>query len=1251
MTKRKTRARRLNRDGTALYAKFQRTGDLGDITKSISRLRKALEITPEGHESMASRLRDLGDSLESRFDDSGDLRDLVEAISVQHKAVELSSDGDEDMPMLLNNLSGSLKSLFQRTGDLSDLTEAISKQRKAVELTPEGHARMATRLNILVSYLVLLFQSTGDLHDLTQAISLKRKAVDLTPDGHASMATQLNNLGSYLVSLFEHTGDLQDITKAISIQRKAVELTAEGHTSMATRLSNLGSYLQLLSQCTGDLNDLSEAISALRKAVEVTPDGHADTATRLNNLGSSLESLFRRTGDLHDITEAISKQRKAVELTPDGHSDMPIRLNNLGSSLESLFQCTGDLNNLTEAISKQRKAVEITFDGHGDLPIWLNNLGCSLDSLFQRSGNLRDLNEAISTKQKAVELTAEGHSDMARHLSNLGLSLESLFQHTGDLHDLTEAISKQRKAVELTPDGHENMPIRLNSLGSSLESLFERTGDLNDLIETISIKRKAVELTPEGHASMPLWLSNLGYSLELLFHRTGDLPTLTEAVSMQRKAVEITPEGHANMPRYLNNLGYSLESLSQRTGDLYDLTEAISIQRKVVELTAPGHASMASRLGNLSFSLNSLFQRTEDLGNITEAISKQRKAVELTPDGDASMPSRLTNLGSYLESLFHRTGDRNDLTEAISNHQLSALYPTGSPHVKLRGARDWTRLLNHSYPPSPTILAAFDTAIYLITLTASLEQTLQNRYAQLQNSSGITLQAASAALALDRVDKALEWLEQGRCLVWGQLNNLRTPLDNLRSCNNRLAASIMQVSKRLEAAGSSTRPSGTDMSPSKKTSLAEQARDNLNLARQWEKLLEEARAIPGFESFLKPVPWTTLAQHLPESGPVVVINVDTRRCDAIALVAGQDQPLHIPLPDFSLELCTQYREALTAQLRHVNPRYRGELIMGAPEEVTVGRGVRPVPSKNGETVIRTILRGIWEKIVHPILQRLGLLNNSQSSETTLPRIWWCPTGPLSFLPIHAAGIYGKTGSKRLMDYAISSYIPTVAALADRVKEGQSINKEMTGLFMTSQPNVDGAASIPGTTKEVRSIYEVVTAAGVRAEKFEGGAITAVGCLDIMEKYSIVHLACHGYQSAEDPLKSRFLFHDGSLELGTIVQRSLKNADLAFLSACQTSTGVDVLPDEAVHLAAGMLAAGYQRVVATMWSIGDRDAPAVATDFYQYLLDHRGLTREAGLDGRFSAHALHHAMKQLRLRLDDNSDQSLLTWIPYVHFGY
>jgi CHAT domain-containing protein len=150
----------------------------------------------------------------------------------------------------------------------------------------------------------------------------------------------------------------------------------------------------------------------------------------------------------------------------------------------------------------------------------------------------------------------------------------------------------------------------------------------------------------------------------------------------------------------------------------------------------------------------------------------------------------------------------------------------------------------------------------------------------------------------------------------------------------------------------------------------------------------------------------------------------------------------------------------------------------------------------------------------------------------------------------------------------------------------------------------------------------------------------------MEKFSSIHLACHASQDQKEPLKSRFLFHNGPLTLSQIMQKNFKNADLAFLSACQTSTGEENLSEEAVHLAAGMLAAGYQRAVATMWAIGDSHAPEVAKDFYDYLLAHQC---GSGFDGSQSAYALHYAIQKLRQRLD-NSPNSLLAWAPYVHFG-
>lgn len=209
---------------------------------------------------------------------------------------------------------------------------------------------------------------------------------------------------------------------------------------------------------------------------------------------------------------------------------------------------------------------------------------------------------------------------------------------------------------------------------------------------------------------------------------------------------------------------------------------------------------------------------------------------------------------------------------------------------------------------------------------------------------------------------------------------------------------------------------------------------------------------------------------------------------------------------------------------------------------------------------------------------------------------------------------------------------------------------MSGLFLTSQPNAPGVSKIPGTTTEVRSIYKRAVESGIRALKVEGGDLTVNDCLDHLEEFSSVHLACHGYQNPEESLQSKFRFHSGTLDLATILRTDLKNADLAFLSACETSTGDAKLSDEAVHLAAGMLAAGYRRVVATMWCIGDKTAQEVSTSFYDWLFDHREPDSGSGFDGTLSAYALHHAIEKLRDDLGD-TDDAILAWAPFVHWGY
>ena len=264
-------------------------------------------------------------------------------------------------------------------------------------------------------------------------------------------------------------------------------------------------------------------------------------------------------------------------------------------------------------------------------------------------------------------------------------------------------------------------------------------------------------------------------------------------------------------------------------------------------------------------------------------------------------------------------------------------------------------------------------------------------------------------------------------------------------------------------------------------------------------------------------------------------------------------------------------------------------------------------------------------------------------EQNLPRLWWCLTGPLAFLPLHAAGIYPANGDDKvicLADFAISSYTPTLSALAESQKPFR--NAQGMRLLAVIQPDIPEPNSLPGTMKELAFI-EQHTAKHQVLSTLVGTEVTLEKVVSAMGKCSWVHLACHGVQDLNTPTKSGFeLGPDGDrLELSKIISKSIPCADFAFLSACQTAAGDLDRPDEAIHLAAGMLSAGYHSVIATMWAISDNDAPSIADDVYSYLLADKEPSSQK------AAEALHLAVQTLRKR---HNSESFASWVPFIHMG-
>jgi CHAT domain-containing protein len=219
---------------------------------------------------------------------------------------------------------------------------------------------------------------------------------------------------------------------------------------------------------------------------------------------------------------------------------------------------------------------------------------------------------------------------------------------------------------------------------------------------------------------------------------------------------------------------------------------------------------------------------------------------------------------------------------------------------------------------------------------------------------------------------------------------------------------------------------------------------------------------------------------------------------------------------------------------------------------------------------------------------------------------------------------------------ISSYTPTLSAL---LEPSNRITNSAFKLLSVIQPSAPGVSSIPSTKQELECIERHI---GDREHVILNGREgTKRQVMKAMEECNWAHLACHGAQRQDEPTKSGLILEDGHLMLEEITKINLPKAEFAYLSACQTNTGEETLSDEAVHIAGGMLLAGYRGVVATMWSIHDDLAPDVADEFYRRIMEGEGRP-----DNRRAAEALHFAVQKLRKR----GDVPLTSWIPFVHLG-
>jgi tetratricopeptide (TPR) repeat protein len=1151
----------------ALRVRFEHSGNEEDLDAAVASSRRALAILPAGHPHRAGVLTALGNALQVRADRRGTAADATEVVEVRRAAVRECGPDDPRLPRNLMNLGGALAGRFRLTHSPQDLDEAIEVSRQAVEHPAASGAERSTAAANLAILLKDSWEIRSDPADLERWVEAGSRAVDVAPDGHPAQIRALRVLADALTSRFAYGGDTADLDRAIDIRRRVLSAMGSQHPGQAEAATGLASDLVTRSQHGGSLTDLATGLELLQRVARDLPEDHQERSTVLRCLSVALHARYAAAGDPADLEEAVRLAGEAAGTRTASPNDRAAALSNLSLYLVARFQLSGEVTDLERAAAQARASEELAPDDPHARAFAGVNLSIALRELFERRGQITDLDASIAAAQRALDV-AVSDTDRAGAWSALGNAWQARYEWDGQLDDLRNAIQAHRQARETGPVSGPHAATHLHNLGNVLGAWYGVTGDTAVLDESITATRAAAAATPAPGQERLSSLTNLGIALRTRYEVLERTDDLQDAIEIQREAVDLAGDDHPGRRSLLANLANSLETRSRVTGDLDDLRAAVTIRRAACAVPPADHPHRCVILLALGRSLRTLAD-SDGLALAHEASGLFREA------------------------------------SAIS---------TAPPQDRVDAARAWGETA-HELGDRQQAADSFASAVQLLARVAWHGLDQETRERQLARLSGLAADAAAAAVLADRPEAAIELLEQGRSVLWAQALQLRSDLSVLAETAPELERRLRDVGAGL-ATGGETGPDGT-------AAAEGQIRSRRELAGEWDALVEQIRLVPGFETFLQPVPYRELRAAV-LGGPLAVVNISHLGCHALVLIPQSAEVSVVTLPDVSFPSVTeQVNQLLTAR----------------------GRGHHSEDDANRRTA--DVLSWIWRHIAEPVLDSQAV-RAAFAAASEPPRIWWCPTGPAAMLPLHAAtaSVIPEDGDAAapdgVMSRAVSSYTPTLAALrrsraaAGALEERGPAQRHQLAVGMPDTPG----APLPGVDDELAVLHDYFPPPSAGLQLVGKDEAVRARVLDELPRRPWVHWACHARQNETDPRRSAFILGDGPLTVQDLASLSLAEPEFAYLSACETATGSTRLIDEALHLAAATQLLGYPHVVATLWTIGDRSAVRMTRTVYQRL-------NAGGVpDARDAALALHNAVGELR-RLHPDAP---LTWAPFIHLG-
>ena len=253
------------------------------------------------------------------------------------------------------------------------------------------------------------------------------------------------------------------------------------------------------------------------------------------------------------------------------------------------------------------------------------------------------------------------------------------------------------------------------------------------------------------------------------------------------------------------------------------------------------------------------------------------------------------------------------------------------------------------------------------------------------------------------------------------------------------------------------------------------------------------------------------------------------------------------------------------------------------------------------------LTELYHELIAPVAARLKASH-----------LIFVPHGLLHYVPFHA--LYD--GHQHLIDRYTVSYSPSASifALSER-----RVANSAGGALVLGIPD----AQAPAILEEVQALTSVLE----QAELFVGPNASERVLRSKGPQSRVIHIATHGHFRQDNPMFSAIRLGDSFLSLFDLYQLRLP-VELITLSGCSTGLNVVSAGDELIGLARGLLHAGAQSLILSLWDVHDKSTAEYMSVFYRLLRE-----------GKSKAAALRAAMLALR-----SSYPHPYQWAPFILVG-